>query len=229
MLALFRISFLPPRLFSFAFGQLNKVHAYKILGVNEFSNHEDIKKAYLRLSKRFHPDINKDPEAQEHFKEINLAYRSLKDMMSSFEEGGQSFTVKQTRYNRYDGKISKEDFITFKKYMKEKNLQDEVSMEKAEFDKMEQEWQKNQEQIFYEIFGKTYQEAPDMIWDEKNQNLREIYDEEIEKLFKKKFADKLDSIEKKIKDKIDEQAARKAPKSRDRLKIREQISKFLRK
>jgi transglutaminase-like putative cysteine protease len=47
---------------------------YKILRVNNNATQGDIKKAYLRLAKQYHPDINHDPKAQEIFKKINEAY-----------------------------------------------------------------------------------------------------------------------------------------------------------
>ena len=207
---------------------MNKVAALRILGVNDSSTHEDIKKAYLRLSKRYHPDINHEPSAVDQFKQINEAYVSLKNMIRSFEEGGTSFTVERSKYNKYDGKISKEDFGIFEKYMQDKRIKKEFS-NKSSIDEVEKEWQQSQDKLFYEIFGRKYNENPDILWQEKNQNLREIYEEEIEKLFQKKFAGQLDSIEKLIKDKINEAGAKNGPKSRDRLRNKEQINKFLRK
>lgn len=52
---------------------------YKILGVEKNASKEDIKKAYKQLAKKYHPDINKDPDAQEKFKEINEAASVLGD------------------------------------------------------------------------------------------------------------------------------------------------------
>jgi molecular chaperone DnaJ len=48
---------------------------YKILGVQENSNDEDIKKAYRKLSKEYHPDVN--PNGAERFKEIAEAYDNI--------------------------------------------------------------------------------------------------------------------------------------------------------
>ena len=47
---------------------------YSILGVNKDASADDIKSAYRRLAKKYHPDLNKTPEAAEKFKEINEAY-----------------------------------------------------------------------------------------------------------------------------------------------------------
>jgi len=50
---------------------------YVILGVNESASQEDIKKAYRKLSKKFHPDVN--PNGEEKFKDITEAYEVLGD------------------------------------------------------------------------------------------------------------------------------------------------------
>jgi len=52
---------------------------YKILGVEKSASEKDIKSAYRRLARKFHPDVNKEPGAQERFKEINEAYAVLND------------------------------------------------------------------------------------------------------------------------------------------------------
>lgn len=50
---------------------------YTILGVSKNASAEDIKKAYHKLARQYHPDINKDPGAENKFKEINAAYEIL--------------------------------------------------------------------------------------------------------------------------------------------------------
>ncbi len=52
---------------------------YKILGVSKDASQEEIKKAYKKLAKKYHPDINKDADAAEKFKEINEAAAVLGD------------------------------------------------------------------------------------------------------------------------------------------------------
>ena len=52
---------------------------YDILGVEKNASQSDIKSAYFKLAKKYHPDVNKDPEAAPKFKEINEAYSCLSD------------------------------------------------------------------------------------------------------------------------------------------------------
>ena len=52
---------------------------YGILGVARNASADDIKRAYRKLAREYHPDVNPDPEAQEKFKEINAAYEVLSD------------------------------------------------------------------------------------------------------------------------------------------------------
>ena len=52
---------------------------YDVLGVNENASQDEIKKAYRKLARKYHPDICKKPECEEKFKEINTAYEILGD------------------------------------------------------------------------------------------------------------------------------------------------------
>ena len=53
---------------------------YKVLGVNESSSQDDIKKAYRKLSLKHHPDRCQDKkEAERKFKEIAAAYEKIKE------------------------------------------------------------------------------------------------------------------------------------------------------
>jgi molecular chaperone DnaJ len=52
---------------------------YEVLGVRRDADAEEIKKAYRRLARELHPDVNPDPRTQERFKEITQAYEVLSD------------------------------------------------------------------------------------------------------------------------------------------------------
>lgn len=52
---------------------------YKILGVSRNASQEEIKRAYRKLAHKYHPDISKEKDAEQRFKEIGEAYEVLKD------------------------------------------------------------------------------------------------------------------------------------------------------
>ena len=62
---------------------------YEVLGLSKGASEDEIKKAYRSLAKKYHPDINKEPGAEEKFKEINEAYDTLSD------------PEKKARYDQY--------------------------------------------------------------------------------------------------------------------------------
>lgn len=67
---------------------------YKILGVDKNSSSKEIKSAYRKLAKKYHPDLNGgDTKAQEKFKEINEAYEVLsdKDKKAKYDAFGSSY------------------------------------------------------------------------------------------------------------------------------------------
>ena len=52
---------------------------YKVMGVSQTATDKEIKLAYRRLARKYHPDISKEKDAEEHFKEVGEAYEVLKD------------------------------------------------------------------------------------------------------------------------------------------------------
>ncbi|RFU71674.1 molecular chaperone DnaJ [Peribacillus saganii] len=58
---------------------MSKRDYYEVLGVAKTASKDEIKKAYRKLSKQYHPDINKAPDAADKFKEIKEAYEVLSD------------------------------------------------------------------------------------------------------------------------------------------------------
>jgi curved DNA-binding protein len=52
---------------------------YEVLGVPRDASEEDIRRAYRKLARQYHPDVSKEPEAEDRFKEISEAYEVLRD------------------------------------------------------------------------------------------------------------------------------------------------------
>lgn len=72
---------------------------YETLGISQNATEADIKKAYRKLARQYHPDINKEADAEEKFKEVNAAYEILSDKQkrAQYDQygdtmfGGQNF------------------------------------------------------------------------------------------------------------------------------------------
>ncbi|MEA2383866.1 MAG: curved DNA-binding protein [Solirubrobacteraceae bacterium] len=62
---------------------------YEALGVGRDASEDDIRRAYRRLARQYHPDVNKEPGAEDRFKEVSEAYEVLRD------------SEKRAQYDRY--------------------------------------------------------------------------------------------------------------------------------
>ena len=58
---------------------MNNTEYYDRLGVSKDASQDEIKRAYRKMSKKYHPDINKEPAAEEKYKEVQEAYETLSD------------------------------------------------------------------------------------------------------------------------------------------------------
>ena len=71
----------------------NGTDYYKVLGVDRKASQDDIKKAYRKLARKYHPDTNKEAGAEDRFKQISEAYDTLSDpdKRKKYDRGGSLF------------------------------------------------------------------------------------------------------------------------------------------
>ena len=75
---------------------------YEVLGVERSANQDEIKKAFRKLAFQYHPDRNKEPEAEEKFKEISEAYAILSDQEKKQQYDAYGHAGINGRYSRED-------------------------------------------------------------------------------------------------------------------------------
>ncbi|MCW4049558.1 MAG: molecular chaperone DnaJ [Candidatus Bathyarchaeota archaeon] len=100
----------------------NKRDYYEVLGVERNASEDEIKKAFRKLAFKYHPDRNKEPDAEEKFKEISEAYAILSDPQ------------KKQQYDRFghagiNGRYSAEDIFrgaNFSDIFREMGLGDDI-------------------------------------------------------------------------------------------------------
>jgi len=90
---------------------------YKILGVPRSAGEDDIKKAYRKLARKYHPDVSKEADAKEKFQEVSEAYETLRDKekraaydsLGSGFRPGQDFRPPPDWFDRFGGGGRAED------------------------------------------------------------------------------------------------------------------------
>ena len=90
---------------------------YKILGVDRKASEDELKKAYRKLARKYHPDVSKEANAKEKFQEVSEAYETLRDKekraaydsLGSGFRPGQDFRPPPDWFDRFGGGGRAED------------------------------------------------------------------------------------------------------------------------
>ena len=83
---------------------------YSVLGVSRRADQDTIRKAYKKLARKYHPDLNKSPAAAEKFKEINAAYDVVGDeekrkLYDQFGEAAEEVYEETRVHSKLTGRI----------------------------------------------------------------------------------------------------------------------------
>jgi curved DNA-binding protein CbpA len=130
----------------FCIGKLNaptELDLYAVLGLSPDAAEEDIRRQFKRLAKRFHPDLNSDPDAISRMKALNEAYyilgdsgrRAVYDSLSGFERWGSSHepddTVAGRALRRYEGELDNE--MSIPEMLTRKRAASDLLVRKADY------------------------------------------------------------------------------------------------
>ena len=85
---------------------MDKRDYYEVLGVSKTATDSEIKSAFRKLAKKYHPDVSTEPDAEEKFKEAQEAYAVLSDpnKRKQYDQFGHSaFTNASGGFSGFDG------------------------------------------------------------------------------------------------------------------------------
>ena len=70
---------------------------YEVLGLERSATEDDVKRAFRKLARKYHPDVNQDTDAEEKFKQVGEAYEVLKDpeKRAAYDQLGENWQAGQ--------------------------------------------------------------------------------------------------------------------------------------
>ncbi len=86
---------------------------YSVLSLDRSASEDDIKQAYRKLARKYHPDVSKEPDAEQRFKDVNEAYEVLKDPKNRglYDRYGEAWkAVAEGRVPERDAAQARQDF-----------------------------------------------------------------------------------------------------------------------
>ncbi|MDI9817917.1 MULTISPECIES: DnaJ C-terminal domain-containing protein [unclassified Legionella] len=96
---------------------------YKIMGLERSASHQDIKRAYRKLARKYHPDVSKEPDAEVKFKELGEAYEVLKnpEKRAKYDKYGQYWKEQEQGYrpqaDQYSPHFDQEEMTGFEDFI----------------------------------------------------------------------------------------------------------------
>ncbi|HMN28133.1 MAG TPA: DnaJ domain-containing protein [Caldilineaceae bacterium] len=84
---------------------MEKRDYYEVLGVDRNADKETLKRSFRKLAQKYHPDVNKAPDAEAVFKELNEAYQVLSDdqKRAAYDRFGHAGVQGASGYNDFSG------------------------------------------------------------------------------------------------------------------------------
>ena len=156
---------------------------YEVLGVPHGASEDEIKTAYRRLAKKYHPDLNPgDPTAAQKMNEVNEAYDRIKNPQAWQQPQGNPFTGQQYTYRPGQEGDPFEEFFRQFKYLSDsrRNWREPVLdiVRSGEYDKLHilthAFWYGDEEETIGDAIGRFIRSANLERYDQMAENIRSI-------------------------------------------------------
>lgn len=142
---------------------------YETLGVSQNASIDEIKKAYRKLVRKYHPDINKSKDAEEKTKELNIAYEILSDSIkrAKYDEALKSIFEKQNHANQNtNAKSNQRNYYENKSNANNANFSDSTKSDKNHNNANENQSEKSENESQYKMpptLGEAFKRACEYI------------------------------------------------------------------